>query len=65
MARLNDLKIFMEFEPIVKMGCRNMGCINHILDRGYMCCNLKYVDLDENGKCMMFQLKEIKAKNSE
>lgn len=45
------ISIIVDIEPIVKIKCENNDCIYHLFKRGYLGCNLKYVDIDQQGKC--------------
>ena len=57
MAKLQDLKIKYEIEPIVKLTCMSQ-CKNRL--RNSFSCNLKRLTISTNGKCNSFEaLKEV------
>ena len=61
MARMDtEFNIKFEIEPIVKLGCVNYKCINHLNSRGFACCNLKYITIGQDGKCNDFREREEK-----
>jgi hypothetical protein len=60
MAPINDIKVSLRIEPIVKLACRVMNCINHCY--GEFTCNLKHVELDKDGKCTRLEFKDKKGK---
>ena len=47
--------VTFELEPICKVVCMAMGCRNNLAhtDVGYFC-KLKYIDIDQDGRCAMF-----------
>ena len=48
-----DLKIIVDIEPIVKIDCIAKKCKHNLYKKGFMCCNLKYVEIDERAQCRM------------
>lgn len=61
MAPLNNLKIFLEFEPIVKLSCDAISCKNNLVnaspvpDSQMACCNLKQILIGKNGVCQSYE----------
>ena len=54
-----DFKITFEVEPIVKLTCLNTSCKYNLGERhGYICCDLKYVEINEAGKCSMMEVRK-------
>ena len=54
-------KITIELDPIVKMDCKNRNCKNNLANGFFkvgLYCNLKHIQLDENGKCEMYEPKD-------
>ena len=50
----NTMTIGIRTEDVTKLICFNFGCkFNLYKDYGYYNCNLKYVEIDEDGKCSL------------
>ena len=50
----NTITIGIKIEDITKLSCFNVACqFNLYKDYGYYNCNLKYVELDEDGECSL------------
>lgn len=57
MAIMADtFNIKLEIEPIVKLGCINYKCVNHLNREGFACCNLKHVTIVSDGKCKNYTI---------
>lgn len=52
------INIEIDIEPIHKVTCFNQNCRYHLIEKDYMHCNLKHLELDEHGQCMQFEHKE-------
>jgi hypothetical protein len=59
MASLNQLKIFLEFEPIVKLACENLDCkfnlARELPGPEIGACNLKQITINNRGCCQNFE----------
>ena len=56
MMAINDIKIKIETERIVKMYCKNRECKHNLANKFFRVgayCNLKHIQLDEIGVCEM------------
>jgi hypothetical protein len=52
MARLNDIMIKIEIEPLVKLTCNAINCRHNLARKeGGHHCNFKHVVLMEGGRC--------------
>jgi len=51
------ISINFEIEPIVKLRCLNGKCKNRIT--GEYHCNLKHIDIDDDGRCKNLELWEV------
>lgn len=49
MARIDNVKVIMEIEPIVKLRCLDYTCRFNL--RAISRCNFKKLLIDEHGKC--------------
>ena len=56
MAKMEDIKIKFELEPLVKLACAAPRCRYHT--KGY--CALKYVLINEAGECAGKELMDLK-----
>jgi hypothetical protein len=65
MAKFGDIKITVDFDPIVKLKCINSDCIHHLFELGYARCNLKYININDEGECEQCQKKSILKKMTE
>ena len=57
----NKVGITVETEPIVKMYCKNFKCKYNLANKFFRIgayCNLKHLQLDEDGKCEFFEVRE-------
>ena len=56
----NNFSITLELEPIVKLYCLNLDCRFHMTNTRIdsALCVLKYLEIDNEGKCGMFEQKE-------
>jgi len=55
--RIKDIEVKFDIESTCKICCRNTDCVHNMInDRRCedILCNLKHVELDENGRCMCF-----------
>lgn len=61
MAALSNIKMFLEFEPIVKLACDALDCKNNLVNASYdpnsqmLCCNLKQILISKNGVCQSYE----------
>lgn len=61
MAVMNQLEIFLEFEPIVKLVCHATSCRHNLAqaandpDRAMLACNLKQITIDIDGSCRNYE----------
>ena len=60
MARMSDIKVTFEIEPVVKLVCLNKKCRYNMTRREFggafgFFCNLKNLEVDQDGKCAMFE----------
>jgi len=55
MASLGSVKVGLEIENIVKLTCYRTDCQHNLLTAYGMSCNLKQVELDNEGHCMAFE----------
>ena len=56
-----EIKIAYEFDSVVNVRCGNMECLNNLFNytkQGVFGCNLKYIDIDNNGSCMNKQARQ-------
>ncbi len=51
----NKVAITIDIEPIAKVTCLNKKCRFNLRDNGWICCNLKLIEIDEDGKCRNFE----------
>lgn len=51
MAKLGNVNISFEIEPIIKVKCLKSDCIHNLDKRGFAGCNLKYIDINSAGEC--------------
>jgi hypothetical protein len=59
MARMSDISITFQVEPIIKLDCLNSQCRFNLLNEHIgSFCNLKRIVLDEKGGCIQFEEKE-------
>jgi len=59
MARVANIEVVFELEPLCKVVCLAVDCIYCLADsRGVLHCNLKHLELDERGRCESMALKE-------
>jgi len=66
MASANNLTITVALEPIVKLTCLNVNCKFHLLVYDWLCCNLKHVDIGEQGECRNYEPKqEVKGNDND
>jgi len=61
MARMTDIKLTLDIEPVVKLSCANTDCRFSLLREGWLCCGLKYIGIDENGRCMQYEPREAES----
>lgn len=57
MAKLGNVNISFEIEPIMKVKCLKDDCIHNLYNRGYAACNLKYIDINPDGECEQCETK--------
>uniref|UniRef100_A0A6M3JRZ7 Uncharacterized protein n=1 Tax=viral metagenome TaxID=1070528 RepID=A0A6M3JRZ7_9ZZZZ len=57
MAKLSDVRIAFEIEPVVKLFCRNIDCRFNMTKRpnAGAFCSLKVLEIDETGRCKMME----------
>ena len=55
MAKLSDVKITLDIEPLVKVQCLTKDCKNNIVSMG--CCNFKWVTI-KGGACQSYEPKQ-------
>lgn len=60
MATLNDIRIFLDFDQIVKVTCANADCRFNLLNASYQgdkaaFCLLKSIFIKSNGQCGNFE----------
>jgi len=56
MTKNIQIKAMIDLEPIVKLECISVNCVNNLAEcRDIYCCNLKHISIDENGKCNLFR----------
>jgi len=58
MARMTDIKLTLDIEPVVKLFCHNANCRFSLLREGWFCCGLKYIRIGEDGRCMQYEPRE-------
>jgi hypothetical protein len=62
MAALGNLVVSMNLEPFVKLLCANEQCKYSLLNKPEAdhapYCNLKHIQINEVGKCEMFEPKK-------
>lgn len=58
MARMTDIKIIFDLEPIVKLECIAIGCKHNSHVNTGCYCNLKHVTIDQKRQCEQFDLRE-------
>ncbi len=52
MAKISDLRIVFDIEPVVKLVCCNFDCMYNLRWADSASCNLKNIRLDFEGHCM-------------
>ena len=55
--RIKDIEVKFDIESTCKIICRNVECVHNLIHHNRCedaLCNLKHVDIDENGTCMCF-----------
>jgi len=58
---LNNVKLFLEFEPVVKLACDALDCKNNLVNASYDLasqmahCNLKQILIGKNGTCQSYE----------
>lgn len=58
MAKLSDIKVYFEIEPIIKLTCLQTDCIHHLFKQGFRDCNLKYIRINpvkDGAQCEQFE----------
>lgn len=61
MATFNDIQIFLEFEPIVKVVCEAFDCRFNLMNDSntqsgqIAACNLKQITIGSGGKCLNYR----------
>jgi hypothetical protein len=65
MPPLNDITITFEIEPIVKLICAATKCKNNAWEYHSATCNLKRIDLDRDGRCILFEKRDDERSQTE
>jgi hypothetical protein len=61
----SNISITFETETVVKVVCMAKACRNNLRERGFLCCGLKWIDIDEEGRCEQFEAKEEQFKTKD
>ena len=58
MAKLSDISVTFEIEPIVKLSCAASDCAHNLAHNNFgvgAFCNLKYIDLNGQHQCSQYE----------
>lgn len=61
----NNISVTVDLEPIVKIVCFATTCKNNLLPAGFLACNLKHIEIAEQGRCKQFELSKSKQEKYE
>jgi len=50
-----EIRITAAIEELAKVRCFATDCEHHLFYRGELSCNLKYLDIDGEGKCKSYR----------
>lgn len=65
MAGSIGISVTIDIEPVVKLVCKNNNCRFNLIHNydSMLCCGLKYIEIDKNKECMMYEKKETESGN--
>jgi hypothetical protein len=63
MAKLGDLQITFEIEPVAKLICHSFECKHNLSRYAGAYCNLKHLEIGERHECMNYESAEQKVSN--
>jgi hypothetical protein len=66
-ARLSNLSIPFDVEPIVKLLCEETECKHNLASKpgGWLACNLKHINILPGGFCEEREIKEASVRKGE
>lgn len=58
MARASNISVKFEIEPICKVTCLMISCRHNLSDKGWLCCDLKNIEIGRVGICKQMEVDE-------